>query len=281
MSFLKITFSVLILLISSIGYCQTIEGTVVNASSGKPLSYVHIGVFNKNLGVISDQQGHFKIDLKNTNKEQFLSFSIIGYAKKDIRIGDLGNGIHVKLQPIAYQLEEVVVRDAKINETFQVGFTKPSKTTSGSANKDHFGWGMELGVIVPYGGRSGRVESIHFHHRYNTLDSVLYRLNIYELKNNYPDASILTEEIFVMCRKKDKWVSKNVSDLGLDFNRNLFFSVEVVRQWKGNANNIVLFWSHPKNANEVTPYIRKSSMGEWSKELAVPLTLYLTIAPWE
>ena len=58
---------------------QNFKGTVIDAESKAPLSYVNIGVLNKNMGVISRDDGSFEIDLSKAASDDTLVFSMIGF----------------------------------------------------------------------------------------------------------------------------------------------------------------------------------------------------------
>jgi hypothetical protein len=58
---------------------QKLTGTVIDAQTKQPLSYVHIGVIGKNVGEISHEQGKFEIDLSKVSTEDELVFSMLGY----------------------------------------------------------------------------------------------------------------------------------------------------------------------------------------------------------
>lgn len=66
---------------------QTMQGTVEDAASGEPLPYVNIGVWNKNIGTISHDDGSFQIDVSNATEDDSLTFfSMMGYETKQISI---------------------------------------------------------------------------------------------------------------------------------------------------------------------------------------------------
>ena len=82
-------------------WAQTYSGTVIDSESREEIPFVHIGVLNKNLGVISRPNGTFSIDLSSqADNLDSLAFSIIGYETRIIPINkvDLAMSI-VELQP--------------------------------------------------------------------------------------------------------------------------------------------------------------------------------------
>lgn len=80
-------------------FSQTMQGTVEDAASGEPLPYVNIGVWNKNIGTISHDDGSFQIDVSNATEDDSLTFSMMGYETKQIGISEVkGEYIEVRLR---------------------------------------------------------------------------------------------------------------------------------------------------------------------------------------
>ncbi|QHS60463.1 SusC/RagA family TonB-linked outer membrane protein [Chitinophaga agri] len=81
-----------------------VEGTVVDGA-GQPLPNVAIQVKGTTRGVLTDEKGHFSINVESTD---VLVFNFVGYDKKEIPVGSQTN-IQVVLQETNKQLNTVVV----------------------------------------------------------------------------------------------------------------------------------------------------------------------------
>ncbi|MEL7122777.1 MAG: carboxypeptidase-like regulatory domain-containing protein, partial [Bacteroidota bacterium] len=201
-----------LLLLLSIAFCiplhaQIVKGKVVDAKTKESLPFVHIGVYNQNVGVISDDLGNFRINLKNMSQSDSLVFSIIGYADKAIKISDLDNNFNeVTMDAFSYQIKPIVVTPEDNAPIKNYGLVKPSKTTIGQSGIKDFGFGGEWGILIKNEGDTYLMESIHFHTRFNTMDSVLFRMNVYEVSNGMPGRSLLDKEVFTKSYKQDKWI---------------------------------------------------------------------------
>ena len=95
---------------------QLIEGRVLDAQSGAPLSFAYVKLKDVAIGTVTDPEGFFQLNIPVTYKDQLVVFSYVGYedllqsqeavqADKD-RI--------FKLKPTATTLEEVVVTPKKL-----------------------------------------------------------------------------------------------------------------------------------------------------------------------
>lgn len=115
---LKKIFSTLIFLITLSFSAQT-KGVVLDSISGKPIAYVNIWVENENIGTTSEENGEFSIG--STEKNKKLIFSILGFEKKIIQISEAKL---VKLKPIAYQLDEIVLSRRKDTKQIEIGNNK-------------------------------------------------------------------------------------------------------------------------------------------------------------
>ncbi|HLP36546.1 SusC/RagA family TonB-linked outer membrane protein [Lacibacter sp.] len=83
----------------------TVSGIVTDASDNSPLPKVSVRVKGKSGGVNTNDAGYFSI---KANKGQTLVFSFVGYANKEISVGDAAT-INVSLSTLETQLGEVVV----------------------------------------------------------------------------------------------------------------------------------------------------------------------------
>jgi hypothetical protein len=162
---------------------QPITGTVIDAETREPMAYVHIGIRGKEIGTISDEKGQFNLQLNKGYQADTLTFSMIGYRNFQLPIADLLNGhTKIEMEPSITELKEVVVQSEKIREQLRFGRTKPTKTTTGASGIDNYGIGQEMCTTIKNDGGKYVIDAISFHHRWNTVDSILYRINIYVLK---------------------------------------------------------------------------------------------------
>ena len=83
----------------------TVSGTITSAVDGEPLPGVSILIKGTSVGTISDINGAYTI---NTESEDILQFSFIGYESQEILVGNRTT-IDVVLEEDLEQLEEVVV----------------------------------------------------------------------------------------------------------------------------------------------------------------------------
>jgi hypothetical protein len=81
----KLKFLVLVFLTHSI-YGQTYYGLILNSETGLPIEYVNIGVFGKNIGTVSDNNGKYTLTVDPQYDDDTLLVSCIGFYPYKMKI---------------------------------------------------------------------------------------------------------------------------------------------------------------------------------------------------
>ena len=106
---------ILFLLISIIGYSQTIKGKITDLQNNN-LSSVNIAIIGNNTGAISDNEGNYSLSIP-ANRSIIIAYSFIGYQIEKIRIPMLKKGqnysLNIKLKSSSTLLKDVIVTDQK------------------------------------------------------------------------------------------------------------------------------------------------------------------------
>jgi hypothetical protein len=257
---------------------QVITGVVSDRKSNEPLPYVHIGVVGKNLGVISRDDGSYEIDLTPAGRTDVFAFSIIGYETQQFIVQDLRPGkMDIRLSPRTYELKEVIVRSKNEKpNTEKLGRFTPTKTTTGQSGMKEFGFGGERGLRINHQGKKYFVNQVSLHMRFNTVDSILFRINMYRVENDMPGESILGKEIFITSKKKQKWITGNVEKMNIVMDQDLIVTYEVVRIWFARRGENRLFFTNGSGYEEGRRYFRSSSQDAWTVDQGEFITLYIT-----
>ncbi len=268
--------SIVMILFANMVLGQTVSGVVLDSTTQSPMAYVHIGVLGKNLGVISRDDGTFQIDLSEADSQDKLTFSSVGYHTQHVPQSSWKSApLKVYLSPRIFTLREIVVEDSRLSDPVKLGRYQPTRTTSGQSGLQKFGWGGEWGLRIFSDGQTYRVTDINFHTRFNTMDSVLFRISIYSVEDNLPDSSLLQQELFVKSYKRDKWITKDISSQQLIIDQDVIVTFEVVQLWRSSSGNNALFFTHGKGYDRGGTYTRASSLAPWTTK-GIPITLYIT-----
>lgn len=256
-----------------------VKGFVRMSDSNAPIPFVHIGVPGKNLGTISRSDGSYEIDLSESSTQDSLVFSSIGFKKASFAISDLTPSFDVSLLEDVKILNEVTVTGKKQRiKTEKFGRVKPSKITRGQNGLMDFGFGGEQGIRINTS-QTYYLEEVSFHMRFNTVDSILFRINIYDINNDgLPRNSLLDRNIFVKSRKGQKWIRKGLENDRLIIDQDIIITYEVVQVWFNKKSNNSIYLTFGKGYPEGGVYLRRSSMDKWITEEpdAFPITLYVS-----
>ena len=101
--------ALLIYLLAGNAYAQTISGSVVDESSGKPIPYAHLWIQATTLGTYSSSTGLFQLEIPE-NAGDSLVFSCIGYETQTVAVQDISSEeliVTLKSKPILLDKVEV------------------------------------------------------------------------------------------------------------------------------------------------------------------------------
>ncbi|MEL6865076.1 MAG: carboxypeptidase-like regulatory domain-containing protein [Bacteroidota bacterium] len=274
---LTVLFLLIAALFATPSQAQVAKGKIIDARTREAIPYVHIGIMDKNRGVISHDKGQFQLDISGLKADEKVLFSILGYETKQLLVSELQEKeLVISLQAKTYALQEVVVKPPKIISSKKMGRYQTTKTTTGQSGIKDFGFGGEWGLKVKYEGQRYQLANVNFHTRFNTVDSVLYRIHLYEVENGLPGKQLLQKEIYTTSHRKDKWISADLSDQELLISSDIIVTFEVIRIWFRKKGDNQLFYTHGKNYPEGQSFSRASSFGQWNVDERGPIALYIT-----
>ena len=129
MFFLKNSFFTLIfLLLVKISTGQeyiTVTGTVLDKETRQPLHFASICIAGNRIGTVSNYSGNFLLKIPSHLKEDTLHFSFIGFSPKKVPLNRIRNNmIEVFLEPIYYNVKEVVIRALNPTEIIKTAISK-------------------------------------------------------------------------------------------------------------------------------------------------------------
>ena len=160
------------------------EGSVLDAKTGKPIPFVNIGVLNRGIGTVSNEDGKFLLQFyrREVGEGDVLRLSSLGYLPREVPLSRLNPGVAYftfRLQPDPIALQEVVVTDKAFLEVEEThGY--PDLLGKGIGYwKDSVALGGELASRIRLRRGLYRLNSLFFHTLENPSDSLLLRINLY------------------------------------------------------------------------------------------------------
>lgn len=92
---------------------QNITAKITDSKSGESLPYANIKL-NETTNLISNAEGYFTLSESNSSETSILTVSYLGYAKRQITVGELKNLQYIiKLEPGVFELETMTISNVK------------------------------------------------------------------------------------------------------------------------------------------------------------------------
>ncbi len=241
---------------------QIISGKLIDESK-KPLPYVNIGVIDLNKGTISSKKGLYSIDITGIDNEKVVKFSHVGYERVEFKVGELRKKhtapLNITLKKSIFKLQEIVIKSNNNNNNKPISI--------GAKRRGMMSWiwseaisGAEIGTLIK-NDKLILLDKLHFHIRRNYCDSILYRVKIYDGKDEFPQEIINTEDIRFISKKKKGWDSVDLSDYNVSIDSDFIIALETLESWSsGEFKTTHLSLSNVKKSS----FSRASSMAKWT-----------------
>ncbi|WP_400191020.1 carboxypeptidase-like regulatory domain-containing protein [Hymenobacter sp. B81] len=198
-----------------------LEGQVLNARTGQPVPFATLGVPRRGLGTVADEQGRYLLRLPAGSADTLIVTSV-GFAREVVLPAALAAGQRVfRLTPQEQAIANVViahrrVRPAVLGRRQSQGDLRWLAGSSGKSTVDDE-WGWELGTVLSPA-RPARLEEFHVYLADNQYEHLRFRLNLYALDNGRPGPPLLSQDIQLTARPRQKgWLSVDLRPYQLTF----------------------------------------------------------------
>ncbi|WP_223034900.1 carboxypeptidase-like regulatory domain-containing protein [Hanstruepera marina] len=252
---------IVFLIISPIVYGQQIimTGVLKDLETGKPIEFVNIGVYNKNVGTISNFNGEFRLVLPISFINDSLTISHVGYETIKIKIQKSKN-IEISLTPKLNDLDEILITTKK-KKTRKIGVKSYNRLLwLSSISRENDILENAQRIKIP-NNSSVKVKNVNFLLRKGfESDSCFIRINFYKNSNNYPGEKIVFSNIVENKYFKPGWITFNLSDYDIYLDEDFFVGIEFIPNFKSDRK-IFLGAILTKGKG----FIRSSSQGKWEK----------------
>lgn len=275
---MKVFLSIIIGFISIIVYSQEkiISGKVLNFENSEPLAYVNIGIKNKTVGTVSNDNGLFKLSLndKVTSKDTIV-FSFIGFKTEKYLVSEL-NKIKepILLQPKNTELDEVVVSSKKIKlKSKKIGRTSKGLGLMHSNFYSYYEKDVDDRLSKERGmkfkmRKNCHIKDLNFNITSNDFKSLKFRVNFYKIQDGLPTDLIVQENIIFEIKDNFLgWFKVDLEPYKI-YLREKTEEVAVTIQWlesvKENKKSKYFAISTASSPTH-TAYFREKAMDSWNK----------------
>jgi hypothetical protein len=275
---MKIFISIIIGFVSVIVHSQEkiISGKVLNFENSEPLAYVNIGIKNKTVGTVSNNNGLFKLSLnyKVTSKDTIV-FSYIGFKTEKYLVSELSKIKEpIILQPKNMELDEIVLSSKKIKyKSKKIGrtskglglmhsnfYTYYEKDVDDRLSKER---GMKFKMR-----RNCHIKDLNFNITSNDFKSLTFRVNFYKIQDGIPTDLIVQENIIFEIKDNFLgWFKVDLEPYAIYLKEEIE-EVAVTIQWlesvKENKKSKYFAISTASSPTH-TAYFREKAMDSWDK----------------
>lgn len=249
-----------------------IEGIIIDSKTKEKISFANIGIQLKDIGTISNEKGDFKIHIPTENNNDTLSFSHLGFIKKQIPIKDLlKNKNTIELSREIKTLDEIKINVSIKKKPIKIGTQSYSSMVAGyvrennNKNNDIRELAKKIKTKKPI-----RINDININLFLVRIPDVKFRVNFYSEVNGLPGDKVNTEEIIINTTIKDGWNTIDVSDYNLVFNKTFFVSLEYLPDFGSNTEPFR--FSGQLFGESIT---RAASFGNWKRKKGITMSLYV------
>jgi CarboxypepD_reg-like domain/BAAT / Acyl-CoA thioester hydrolase C terminal len=240
-----------------------IKGKVVDMEKNEALPYVNVGINNKNIGTVTQRDGSFHLNIDSAFISDSLTISMAGYQGQTLNISHLikqSKPIIIPLKEKFSALEEVVITKRTLPIKI-VGNTTTSKFISVGLPLKFLG--SEVGVKIQLGKHPVILKKFSFNVSDTRLDTAVFRMNIYNLKNGIPFENILHKNVLIPVGKQTGLYTINLTEYKLEMKGEILLSLEWIEGSSSASTNGAIFLSAGfLNSNT---WHRITSQGEWKK----------------
>jgi hypothetical protein len=252
-------FTSVLLLVSHLCMGQAVyQARVVDATTNEPLPFVNVGIVGQNIGTVTDDAGRFRITLEYQYANDSVKVSMIGYDSKSWTVDYLLDHINdstIKLNKANNQIKLVEINSDKLRPKV-VGSTTTSPFFTGGFTSNDLG--NEICVKINVGKRPFYLQEFTFNIASNNCDSLLFRINVYSLKNDLPDQSLLSENLIIATKITSGQITVDLKPYELLIDEDFAIGLEYIKP----CNERSLRFSA---AFLGSIYSRTTSQGNWEK----------------
>ncbi|MBP6664627.1 MAG: carboxypeptidase-like regulatory domain-containing protein [Chitinophagales bacterium] len=275
-------FVLLLSTFSIVSFAQTINGTIADLQTKQVLPFVNIGIVGRDVGTVSDENGHFALSVPNIASTDTLRLSMVGYTTQIWVLADFLQKHEAQstiyLTPANVELATVTIRPRYLKTRILGSETENKAFTAGFKIND---LGSELGVLIKTKKTPTFVRRFNCFVAHNSYDTLFFRVNIYDTQNGKPTHNLLSQNVFVeKVGFKSGWISIDLSPYTIEVQNDFVVSLEWVKDLDPNVPKDISTREAQRKMRRgeglsfsVTPLgapilYRKASQGTWEKLIA-------------
>lgn len=241
---------------------QSLRGRVTDKDTNEPLEFVNVGILHRGTGSVTDQDGVFSFRVDSVLDTDTLRVSMLGYTTVNMTVSEFRSRLRGEMGGVALSKSFQEMRTATIHsrelKERKLGNKNDGAVQAGFSSND---LGCELVTRIDIKNDPTFIEKFNFYVSSSIFDTLLFRVNLYEMENGMPGRQINTQNIFVTTTVKKGWVSVDLSKFNLFSSKDFAIGLELIRDFrKGDVSKGLYFGAGFLNKNS---FYRQVSQQEW------------------
>lgn len=266
------TFSFIFLLFitgSLFGQLQ-ISGYIVDQKTQQPVEYANVGIAEKGIGTVCDEQGRFTLNVSMEEENSILTITRLGYQTTTISIAKFNDLPKMKIEMIP-EVKDLDEFSFSGKDKIELGYRPQDDAAKGFFKAE--GLGMEGGTLIR---NSDTVQLTNFNMNILELpyDSMKFRLNLYEVKKGAPGQKLNQKEIYFTLRKNELGIFRVPFNQKITPTGDFICTLELIQIY-GEINQDARFTFSAIADKKGLIYNKKISLGKWGKIKKYSLCFWL------
>lgn len=265
MKSLCLTPLLLLLLIASAA-AQPISGRVTDSRTHAVLPYANIGVVDKALGTVTDEQGAYTLAFQQSLAAETVRVSSLGYAPRTLTLAELAAHPNVALTPEAVPLAEVQVKGkALFRRTHTLGTMGSSKIFDYRFSAANLGW--QVGTVIKLSRRPSRLVDANLCIAYDAPAQATFRINFYRLDaQGQPTETKLVDHDLIVTRPLVHGpMTIDLRAENLVLNEDFFLAVELLYRGGIGSPEEPYAFSASMGPTKSKVFSRRTSQARWER----------------
>ncbi len=252
----------MVLILTLTGQAQTLTGSVVDARTGRGISYVNIGIANRRLGTVSNEAGAFRLLVANAQSQDTVRFSCVGYEPLTLLVAKLGQIITIQLSETTRLLQSVKVK-AHPPRLRVIGNTKNDENSNYSLTSNDLG--SEIATIVTIK-KPTFLKTANFIITKNSCGPLVFRVNLYRLTSDGQPTNekILTQDVITKTDIGKGILTVDLSGTNTTVTEDFCLSLEWIAGGLGKDITKQLYFSCGLGYRQNELFTRYTSQSPWS-----------------
>jgi hypothetical protein len=247
-----------------------LTGFVIDQTTKQPIEYANIGIADKGIGTVCDQQGKFTLTIPAEDENSILTITRLGYQTTTLSIAK-NNDVAKMVIALAPEVKELNEFSFSGKDKIELGYHKQDDAAKGFFKVE--GLGMEGGTLIR---NTDTVQLTHFNMNILELpyDSMKFRLNLYSVNKGVPGEKLNKKEIYFILQKDQLGIFRLPFEQNITPTGNFICTLELIEIF-GEIDKDARFTFSAIIDKKGLIYNKGISLGKWKKIRKYSLCFWL------